>query len=108
MLKRFYRWVKGLFRKEKLFKYKYVSDVPDSLVKKTIYVIGEQGYYWQLLMKCPCGCNTILYMNLMEDQKPCWSYIINKSKIISIRPSVNRMVGCRSHFFIREGKLIWA
>ncbi|WP_394341525.1 DUF6527 family protein [Albibacterium indicum] len=59
-------------------------------------------------MLCPCGCKNILHMNLMEEESPCWSYSINKKNIITIRPSVNRIVGCKSHFFVREGKVVWA
>ncbi|WP_430981312.1 DUF6527 family protein [Sphingobacterium faecium] len=26
---------------------------------------------------------------------------------MNIHPSINRFVGCKSHFFLRQGKLIW-
>jgi hypothetical protein len=47
-----------------------------------------------------------LYMNLMDDYDPYWKYTIH-GKTISLSPSVNRLVGCKSHFFLRSGKIEW-
>ncbi|WP_410688422.1 DUF6527 family protein [Chitinophaga filiformis] len=57
-------------------------------------------------MTCPCGCGKILYLNLLRDYAPYWAYK-TEGKIISLSPSVHRTVGCKSHFFITDGKLIW-
>ncbi|WP_394339847.1 DUF6527 family protein [Mucilaginibacter conchicola] len=57
-------------------------------------------------MLCPCGCKQILYTNLIEDHHPFWKYKLN-GKTISLRPSIDRLVGCRSHFFLTDGKIIW-
>jgi hypothetical protein len=108
MLKRLLNWCKGLLFADKPFKYKFVEDVPTKLYKRTVYIVGENNFYWQMVMLCPCGCNNVLHMNLMEEQSPSWSYSINTERAISIFPSVNRLVGCKSHFFVREGKIIWA
>ena len=34
-------------------------------------------------------------------------YKIDKKKRVTLFPSVHRMVGCKSHFFIRKGKIAW-
>jgi len=85
-----------------------VDDVPDKLDNRIIYIIENEGYYWQAAMVCPCGCNKILHMNLINDYHPSWKFEINKRKIITLQPSINRMVGCKSHFFIRKGRIIWS
>ena len=107
MTKRFINWILILFKKEKLYKAKFIDDVPDKFDNKTIYIIGNEGYYWQAVMICPCGCNKILHMNLMKQYYPSWKFKINKKEVITLSPSINRTVGCKSHFFISKGKIAW-
>ncbi|WP_407033011.1 DUF6527 family protein [Polluticaenibacter yanchengensis] len=109
MLKLIFNWIKRLFsRKESLFyKYKFVDDVPGILNDKTIYVVGERDYYWQIVFLCPCGCKSTLFLNLLEEYKPSWRYQIEKTGFITLTPSINRVVGCKSHFFLRSGKVQW-
>lgn len=49
-------------------------------------------------LRCPCGCNTIIYLNLLEEYRPRWKVNGN-----SITPSIQRTVGCMSHFTITNG-----
>lgn len=111
MLQKLYKWFIKFFFKKELDKYKrygfqFVNEIPDIPKKNILYFIGEEEYYWQFVMLCPCGCNSLLHMNLMDDYKPYWSYKINNG-LISITPSIDRMVGCKSHFFVKEGQIIW-
>jgi hypothetical protein len=106
MLQKLLKWFLKLFGREKLYKYQFVDDVPDQMRSGTVYLVGNQGYYWQTVMICPCGCQQALYMNLMDDYDPYWKYTIH-GKTISLSPSVNRLVGCKSHFFLRSGKIEW-
>lgn len=108
MFKRIWNWIIKYFQNENIYKYKYIEDVPDFPKSRTIYIIGNQGYYWQLVVECPCGCKKLLYMNLMKEHYPNWSYQISERNKISISPSIDRFVGCKSHFFIKNGHLIWA
>ncbi len=48
---------------------------------------------------CPCGCGDLVILSMLEDTSPCWK-VIDKN---TIRPSINRIVGCRSHFEITNG-----
>lgn len=106
MLKKLLRWFQKLFGRERLYKYQFVDDVPDRMRSGTVYLVGNQGYYWQTVMICPCGCQQILYMNLIDDYDPYWKFNI-QGKTISLSPSVNRLVGCKSHFFLKNGKIEW-
>lgn len=115
MLIKLFKWIFRLFagrQPEKSgvnpsYKFDYMEDVPLKPANKTIYIIGEQGYYWQFVMLCPCNCGSLLHMNLMNDHKPFWSYEIVNNEI-SFTPSIDRMVGCKSHFFIKNSKIVWA
>lgn len=106
MFRKLYKWFIKRFEREKLYEYRFVDDVPDHIRSGTVYLVGNEGYYWQMVMVCPCGCRQILYMNLMDDYHPYWKYTIH-GKTISLSPSIDRLVGCKSHFFLRNGKIDW-
>jgi len=107
MLQKLRNWCNRLFKKEKFYKYKFVEDVPDELRPDILYIISNDDFYWQVLMLCPCGCKKALHMNLMKGNNPSWKYEIDKKKRISLHPSVNRTFGCKSHFFLRKGRIVW-
>ena len=105
MAKKQLDWLKRFFQKR--YRYQFVEDIPDAIQPRIIYIIQNNGYAWQLVILCPCGCRKNLHMNLTEEYKPSWKFKVDKRKRISIYPSIHRMVGCKSHFFIKKGKIIW-
>lgn len=107
MLQKLHKWYDKLFKKEKQYKYNYVEDVPDELKSDLLYIISNDNFQWQIVMLCPCGCKKILHMPLIKEGHAKWKYEIDKRNRISLHPSVNRIVGCKSHFFVRKGKIIW-
>lgn len=107
MLKKLLRYFLSLFKQGKKFRYKIVTDIPQKLKYRTIYLTANDGYVWQAMMLCPCGCGIKLFINLIEEQKPSWYYTVNENNDISLYPSIHRKVDCKSHFFLRKGKVIW-
>jgi hypothetical protein len=83
------------------------DDVPDKPAEKRLYVVGEKSVYWQAAMKCPCGCGDLIQLPLTQDARPRWRAQVDKVTSPSLSPSVNRTTGCRSHFFLREGRIVW-
>ncbi|PKP01376.1 MAG: hypothetical protein CVU11_15400 [Bacteroidetes bacterium HGW-Bacteroidetes-6] len=81
---------------------------PDSLRDNIVYVVGSKNYIKWGYMKCPCGCGDTIMLSLNEKAYPSWSIKQDKIGRATISPSVNKLDGCKSHFFIRKGKLIWA
>jgi len=72
-----------------------------------LYIVEEDGFLEQAAMVCPCGCGSVLNMNLLPDERPCWRVEQHASGAVSLFPSVWRQVGCRSHFWFREGRVHW-
>ena len=107
MIKKLLRWWKRLFSREKKYSHAFVDDVPDHPDNKTIYLITHQEYCWQIVMICPCGCRKLLYMNAIKDHPPYWRFEIHGKYNVSLHPSIHRQVGCKSHFFVRRGKIDW-
>jgi hypothetical protein len=94
-----------------LFQPKYktimVEDLPPRLDRNTLYIAGEGKYRWYVAMMCPCGCGDTIQLNVRNDAHPYWR-IIEQKGTVSLEPSIHRLKGCRSHFFLRKGRIRWA
>lgn len=84
-----------------------VEELPEVLNKDRFYLVGENGYLWHAALLCPCGCAERLYLNLLPEQRPCWRIDRHADDTVSVHPSVWRVRGCGSHFFIRRGSIEW-
>lgn len=82
------------------------EDLPDDAIPGKLYLVGEDCGYWIAAMRCPCGCGTLLEMNLLPDSEPVWSLSLT-STAPTLHPSVWRKDGCRAHFLLRNGRVVW-
>lgn len=55
---------------------------------------------------CPCGCRDIVVLNLDPGTGPAW-ILFDEGDGVSIIPSVVRESGCRSHFILWKGGVLW-
>lgn len=94
------KWFKPKHRVE------YKEELPELLTDRTIYIIGKPNP-WLIAFKCPCGCNSIIQLNLLGNAEPKWRFRITSKKRLNILPSVWRTTGCNSHFFVRNSKIDW-
>jgi len=65
-----------------------VSDAPERPEHDVVYIVGEDGYDWSAVMKCPGGCGKVLEMNLLPDAKPVWRVTEHEDGSVSLHPSV--------------------
>ena len=93
--------------KVKLYRYEHVEEFPDAPEDHKLYVAGENGYFWAAAMLCPCGCRDVIELNLLRKARPCWTVQEHLDGLVSLRPSVWRRQGCRSHFYLRRGQIEW-
>jgi hypothetical protein len=101
------RWLQQLSHPVQKYGYLFVNDIPDIIAAKKIYVVQEGTEPETLVFKCPCGCCATIQLNLLKDSSPRWRCTIVKKKI-NIAPSIVRRKGCKSHFWIQKGKVIWS
>ncbi|MGO3181485.1 MAG: DUF6527 family protein [Aequorivita sp.] len=113
LFKKLLNWILCLFKvkevnTEKPYKIIIVSELPKIIFENEIYVEGNEAQkdYWYALLKCPCGCQENIMLNLMDDADPCWKLNLNDFGI-SVSPSIWRTVDCKSHFWLRNSKVIW-
>lgn len=83
------------------------EQLPKQLSTHTVYIIGVPGNEWLAKMICPCGCGKTLFLNLLQDEFPNWKWRIGADGAVTLSPSVWRQVGCKSHFFLRDGLIQW-
>lgn len=85
----------------------HLEELPEQLDAGVVYVLGEGPHRWFVALLCPCGCGATVQVSLLADAKPRWHLLEHPDKTISLHPSVWRKVGCRSHFFLRNGCIQW-
>ncbi|WP_313018227.1 DUF6527 family protein, partial [Atlantibacter hermannii] len=55
----------------------------------------------------PCGCGSVIELLLLEEAKPHWRCSIDENNIPSLYPSVWLNKGCKSHFWLKHGRIHW-
>lgn len=104
---RLLRWIKrklGIASKLTLV---FCEEIPDQREDSVIYVVGSDGVFWQAGMRCPCGCGTLIQLPMSKNGHPRWDLSVDSKGLASLNPSVRRTNGCRSHFFVKRGEVIW-
>lgn len=74
-----------------------VYEIPDKLELSVVYICNEDK---RIEFICPCGCHDRIVLGMLINVKPCWKIDLITN---SIEPSINRQIGCRSHFKIING-----
>lgn len=87
----------------------YVQGVtlPAAMPRRALVVVEDDGEQLTAGMRCPCGCNSIIELLLIREIRPSWELSIDLRGRPSLSPSIWRQVGCRAHFWLRDGKVIW-
>ena len=83
------------------------DELPETLQEQRIYLIGESDKPWLIAFQCPCGCESFIQLNTLKEAKPRWTYQLHRFNRISLAPSVWRKIGCKSHFWIKKGNVVW-
>ena len=83
------------------------ESLPAQVLRRTVYIVREDGFDEQVALLCPCGCGRILHMNLLPDERPCWSVTWNVGGTVTLHPSVWRKKDCGSHFWLRYARIRW-
>ncbi len=63
---------------------------------------------WSAALLCPCGCGGSIQLSLIAGDTPSWRVRRHFNGSVTLHPSVWGKTGCRSHFFLRRGRIVWA
>lgn len=104
LLNKFLSWING----DDYYVHKVNSFDRSSIpVVNEIIIVGGKGYCKWVYIACPCGCGEVLNLSLMKSHEPHWNLKIDNQSRPSLYPSVWKKDGCNSHFWIKEGKIVW-
>jgi Family of unknown function (DUF6527) len=103
---RCFRFVQTRWSWRRKFRISLAKELPDNVKKYTLYAIGEDSP-WLAALQCPCGCGDVIQLSLLEDESPRWSLRREKDGTATLSPSHWRRKGCRSHFFLKRGVILW-
>lgn len=104
-------WIKSrwrtLRRREITYRVRHLDDPPVDSEAGVLYVVGDEGHYWLAVLRCPCGCGAEIQLPLSGRNSPRWKFDGNANSP-TLTPSIWRNVGCKSHFFVRRGRVVWS
>lgn len=72
-----------------------------------IHVVSFEGNYKWAYLRCPCPRHDLIRLNLSRAKRPQWTVRINEDGVPDVSPSVWQKDGCFSHFWIKNGKVVW-
>ncbi len=108
LMRRIWAGLAGIVRsrERRLIVIRQVDDAPKKPKANVLYTIGRPDP-WRAALVCPCGCNCVIHLSLLKNDSPRWHLTISGSGLPSLHPSIRRIAGCRSHFFIAKGEIVW-
>ncbi|WP_366809845.1 DUF6527 family protein [Sphingomonas sp.] len=77
------------------------------LPRRDLVVARHDQEDWSVGLRCPCGCGETIELMLLPEVRPRWSLTLDQLDRPSLSPSVWRRTGCRSHFWLRCGRVTW-
>lgn len=83
------------------------DELPERLPRRGLVLLRDSGEDWCVGMLCPCGCDQKVELPLIPEAKPRWKLRVEPDGSPTLTPSVWLRDGCRSHFFVRRGKVDW-
>ena len=82
------------------------DELPETIGKKHLIRMIDAGQEWVAAMLCPCGCGDTIELMLLHSVAPRWDLHVDRG-LPTLDPSVWRTAGCRSHFWVRHGRIVW-
>lgn len=83
------------------------DSLPSRIPRHDIVLAREGDEDWCVGMRCPCGCGKSIELLLIRDVMPRWDLEIDRKGLPSLKPSIWLAHGCRSHFWLKHGRIHW-
>lgn len=81
--------------------------LPQKLPRRGLILLRDGSEDWSIGLMCPCGCGQRIELPLIQEAFPRWKLHVELDGTPTLEPSIWLQGGCRSHFFVRCGKVEW-
>jgi len=109
LLRSFVDWL-GRGKRLNRFSIVVLAETQSALDPRTrpgiLVLVGTNTKFKWLRFVCPCGCNDVQALNLMESHRPVWQVEMHEDRTVTILPSVLARK-CGAHFWIRRNRIYW-
>jgi hypothetical protein len=91
------------------FSTKFATSHPsnEDVKKGQIWIVRDGKLMKWSRLRCPCGCGEVILLSLSSSRSPKWKMSLDWLRRPSLSPSIRRIDGCKSHFWIRSGRVDW-
>ena len=83
------------------------DSLPSRMPLRSLVLARDGDEDWCIGFRCPCGCSRTIELLVIDEAKPRWTYALSASGAPSLHPSVWLNNGCKSHFWLRHGRIHW-
>lgn len=80
---------------------------PADLRPGELYLVGTPTRWKWVCLRCPDACGALLQLSLNPRGRPCWTASLDWLGRPTVHPSIHQLDGCRSHFWIHRGRIVW-
>lgn len=85
------------------------DEIPAKLPRNGAVLVASGKKHKWIAFDCPCHLDHRILLNLDTSRYPHWRASSGRRGRLTISPSVSsRDAGVYCHYFIREGKVLWA
>lgn len=106
-LRAIWGWLLGVFGWTPLYQIVICEELPDQPKPYRVYLVGDADAHWMAAVICPCGCGDLIQLATDPGGRPRWDVRQEKGEVVTLHPSVHRKSGCKSHFFLKHGRVSW-
>lgn len=83
------------------------DSLPKTMPIRSLILAKDGEEDWCIGFKCPCGCGRTIELLVIEEAQPRWDYSLNEKGLPTLHPSVWLKTGCKSHFWLKNGRVFW-
>lgn len=81
--------------------------LPANMPLRSIILARDDDEDWCIGFRCPCGCGRTIELLVIDEARPRWNYSLDNNKLLTLHPSVWLKDGCKSHFWLKKGRVFW-
>ena len=80
----------------------------DALLPGQFISVSHHGKLFWTVFRCPCGCGDVISLPMSPPHNPRWQLSTSSAGRPTLYPSVWRNKGCKSHFWLTDGRVYWS